>query len=84
MFLTRVKKVRDMAVRRTTRTFVPKPFGLSYAEAMTQLRMWLDARKVQPADFRITADGKIGFEIGFLSEHDAQTFDLFEWPRYIY
>ena len=60
---------------------MPKPAGLGYAEAMSQLRTWLDSRKVQPADFKITASGRIGFEIGFSSERDAQEFKLFEWTQ---
>ena len=76
-----LKKVRDMALRGAISTFVPKPSGLGYAEAMSQLRMWLDTRKVQPADFKITAGGRIGFEIGFSSERDAQLFELFEWMQ---
>jgi len=67
-----------------TSTFVPKPPGLGYVEAMSQLRTSLDSRKVQPADFKITASGRIGFEIGFSSERDAQVFNLiklFEWTQ---
>ena len=79
--LTQLKKVRDVAPRGVISTFVPKPAGLGYAEAMSQLRMWLDSRKVQPADFKITGDGRIGFEIGFSSERDAQEFKLFEWTQ---
>ena len=70
-----------MTPRGVTSTFVPKPPGLGYAEAMSQLRTWLDSRKVQPADFKITASGRIGFEIGFSSERDAQVFELFEWTQ---
>jgi len=70
-----------MPPRGVTSTFVPKPDGSGYAEGMSQLRMWLDARKVQPADFKITGDGRIGFEIGFSSERDALVFELFEWTQ---
>jgi hypothetical protein len=70
-----------VAPRGIISTFVPKPPGLGYAEAMSQLRMWLDSRKVQPAEFKITVGGRIGFEISFSSGHDAQVFELFEWTQ---
>lgn len=60
--------------------FIPKPTGMTYAEAMSRLRMWLDYKKVQPSGFKITAGGQVGFEIRFSSERDAQAFELFDWP----
>ena len=73
-----------MAFKPTSATtvFVAKPSEMTYADAMRGLRMWLDYKKVQPAAFKITTDGRIGFEIGFATERDAQVFELFDWPRY--
>ena len=55
---------------------------MTYAEAMNRLRMWLDYKKVEAAGFKISAGGRIGFEISFSSERDAQAFELFDWPRH--
>lgn len=65
----------------TNTIFVPKPSNMTYADAMSRLRMWLDHKKVQPAGFKITAGGHVGFEISFSSERDAQALELFDWPR---
>jgi len=59
--------------------FAAKPFEMGYADVMRGLRPWLDHRKVQPAGFKIARNGKIGFEITFLTEQDALTFRSFEW-----
>jgi hypothetical protein len=64
-----------------TTVFIPKPLGMTYAEAMSRLRLWLDYQKVQPVSFRITAGGRIGFEIRFATDHDAEAFALFDWPQ---
>jgi hypothetical protein len=54
--------------------FLPKPAHITYGEAMSRVRMWLDHRKIQPAGFRLAADGRIGFEIVFHGDHDATCF----------
>ena len=59
--------------------FIAKPSDMTYTDAMTHLRAWLDYRKVQPCGFKITAGNQIGFEISFSSERDAQAFELFDW-----
>jgi len=61
--------------------FIPKPLSKSYATAMTNLRIWLDDRKMQPLRFKIATDGAIGFEISFSSEGEAKAFELFDWLR---
>ena len=61
--------------------FKAKPFEMSYSDAMSRLRMWLDFNKIQPCGFKITAAGKIGFELTFSSQLDATAFGAFEWPR---
>ena len=60
--------------------FIPKPAEVSFAEAMSRLRMWLDNKKVQTSGFRLRQTAEEGFEISFQSEHDAAAFDAdFAW-----
>jgi hypothetical protein len=54
--------------------FVPKPAGVSYGEAMSRLRTWLDSQKMQPTIFKLAPLGRVGFEIGFRSEDDVTRF----------
>jgi hypothetical protein len=61
--------------------FLPKPLSMPYKEAMSRLRMWLDHKKLEAASFKITTDGRIGFEVSFLSERDAEEFQFFGWDR---
>jgi len=51
-----------------TTLFVAKPFDMSYADAMRGLHIWLDHTKIQPAGFKVATDGKIGFDITFLTK----------------
>jgi hypothetical protein len=44
------------------------------------LRTWLDVKKIQPSSFKITADGRMGFELTFISEANAEAFEPFNWP----
>jgi hypothetical protein len=60
--------------------FVAKPLHLTYADAMSCLRVWLDNKKIEPIGFKITGSGPVGFEISFSSERDAAEFQLFGWP----
>ena len=64
-----------------TSVFLAKPFEISYADAMSGLRVWLDHKKIRPAAFKVTSDGKIGFEITFLTEQEALAFRRFKWRR---
>jgi hypothetical protein len=66
----------------STTVFVAKPFEMSYADAMRDLRVWFDHKKIQPAAFKVASDGKIGFEITFLTEREALAFRQFEWLSY--
>jgi hypothetical protein len=71
-----------MVPKATARTvFVPKPLDLTYGDAMSCLRGWLDDRRMQACGFKITAEGRIGFEISFSQELDATRFETFTWPR---
>src|SRR5215469_2410722 len=79
---TPARKVPVMAFRplAPTTVFVAKPFEVSYADAMRGLRIWLDYKKLQPTSFRITTEGRIGFEISFSTERDVADFGPFAWP----
>jgi hypothetical protein len=55
--------------------------SMPYAEAMGRLRQWLDRRKLQTNGFKITTDGRIGFEVCFSSEREAMEFQLFSWEQ---
>jgi hypothetical protein len=55
---------------------ITKPATLSFGEAMSQHRAWLDANKIQPTTFKPDySNGALGFEIGFANEGDAVLFD---------
>ena len=60
--------------------FVSKPPHISYGTGMNWLRIWLDRRKLHPADFKVMAGDRVGFEITFASERDAARFEAFRWP----
>ena len=60
--------------------FVAKPSDMSYGDGMNTLRMWLDARKIYPSAFKLHTNGRVGFQISFLTERDARAFELFDWP----
>jgi outer membrane lipoprotein-sorting protein len=71
----------DMSRVSPRAVFISKPAEVSFAEAMSRLRMWLDNRKVQPTSFRLTTAGQEhGFEISFEHAHEAAVFDAsFAW-----
>jgi hypothetical protein len=61
--------------------FVPKPSTLSFGDAMSGMRAWLDHQKIQPRSFKLAADfTRIGFEISFQNETHAEAFGEFRWP----
>jgi hypothetical protein len=54
---------------------IAKPASLSFGEAMSRQRAWLDTNKIQPITFKPDfLDGLIGFEIGFTNEREATLF----------
>jgi hypothetical protein len=61
--------------------FVPKRLSMPYREAMSRLRVWLDYKKIEAASVKVTTDGRIGFEVSFVSERDAEEFQYFDWDR---
>ena len=48
-----------------------------YGISMNEIRTWLDAHKIQPAEFRPDASGpdSVAFEIRFQQEDEAQLFE---------
>jgi hypothetical protein len=62
--------------------FLPKPSQVSFAEAMSRLRMWFDHKKIQPTGFRLRPGDETGFEISFQNEGHASAFHAdFAWDR---
>jgi hypothetical protein len=55
---------------------VEKPEAL-FGQIMSDIRSWLDHKKIQPTEFRSgpTAPGIVAFEIGFNREDEAQLFE---------
>ena len=71
----------DMGTVSPLTVFVPKPVGISYGDAMSQLRTWLDSERMQSTMFKLAPLGRVGFEIGFRSDEDVTRFrDGFSWP----
>jgi hypothetical protein len=68
-----------MAHKVSARTvLVPKPPGLTYGDAMSCLRIWLDHHKMATIGFKITNGG---FEITFSTDADATRLEAFAWPH---
>jgi hypothetical protein len=61
--------------------FVSKPEHISYAEAMSRVRMWLDYLKFETNSFKLAPNGREGFEITFRTKSHATRFkSVFTWP----
>jgi hypothetical protein len=73
-----------MAINSLGAVLVPKPANLSFSEAMSHYRGWLDANNIKPLLFKSAdlTDGTLGFEIVFRTEGDAQLFDSQFDPRF--
>jgi hypothetical protein len=54
--------------------FVPKPSHLTLTEAMAWLGKWMDDKRLKPATFKVSGNGRGGFEIRFWSDLDAIEF----------
>ena len=54
---------------------VELPIGMSFGNAMNEVRSWLDSKKIEPASFKpVTRHDGIGFEISFRSSREAELF----------
>jgi hypothetical protein len=71
------RKNRSRIVR-----FVSKPMWLSFGDGSKQIRLWLDGRQITPVSFKLAPEGRIGFEISFRSETDAEAFGEFWWNMF--
>ena len=58
----------------TTAVRVQIPTGTPFGTAMNRIRIWLDANKIQPRNFRPVDGHGIVFELDFRSEHEAHLF----------
>ena len=72
-------QLRDATARSRLKAQERARWWLSYSDGMSQLRLWLDHRKIKPAGFKITGEDRIGFEISFSTERDASEFEAFQW-----
>jgi hypothetical protein len=73
-----------MAINSLGAVLVPKPANLSFSEAMSRYRSWLDANNIEPLLFKSAnlTDGTLGFEIVFRTESEAELFDSQFDPRF--
>jgi hypothetical protein len=62
--------------RNTFSVRVERP-GKALGEAMSEIRSWLDAHKIEPAVFKADtkASGPVVFDIRFTREHEARLFE---------
>ena len=54
---------------------VEKPDGTLFSKYFGEMRIWLDAHKMAPVDFRLLGGYSVGFDIGFSSPEDANRFE---------
>jgi hypothetical protein len=74
------KRERKMSRMGPCAIFLPQPSDVSFAEAMSRLRLWFDHKKIQPTAFQLIRGDEVGFEIRFRSEGDTSAFDVgFAW-----
>jgi hypothetical protein len=65
-----------MTLKSSLSVRVERP-GKALADAMNEIRLWLDGHKIQPRDFRsdTTVPGAGAFEIKFNREDEARLFE---------
>jgi hypothetical protein len=74
------EEVTKMASITSPTRFVAKPASVSYGEAMSLLRSWLDSQRMQLTHFKLAPLGRVGFEVGFRDDADAIRFESgFDW-----
>ena len=67
---------RKMAAVTPITVHVEKPVGVHFSECFAEMRMWLNAHKITPVDFRLSGGySSIGLDIAFRNFEEA---DLFE------
>ena len=65
-----------MAALITVIVHVEKPVGVYFSECFAEMRLWLDAHKITPVDFRLSGGcSSIGLDIAFSNPEDADRFE---------
>jgi hypothetical protein len=54
---------------------VEKPDGILFSHYFTKMRIWLDAHKIEPVDFRLLGGCCIGLDVRFASSEEANHFE---------
>jgi len=55
---------------------VEKPVGVHFSECFAEMRIWLDAHKITPVDFRLSGGySSIGLDIAFSNPEEAGRFE---------
>ena len=55
---------------------VEKPVGIYFSECFAEMRIWLDAHKITPVDFRLSGGySSIGLDIAFSNPEEAGRFE---------
>jgi hypothetical protein len=55
--------------------YVEKPTEILLSKYFVEMRIWLDAHKIEPVDFRLFGGPSVGFEIRFSSPDHANVFE---------
>jgi hypothetical protein len=69
------KEERNMASLTPVIVHAEKPVGTLFSKYFAEMRIWLDAHKIAPVDFRLSGGSSIGFDISFSSPEDANLFE---------
>jgi hypothetical protein len=64
-----------MAFARPVIVHVEKPANILLCEYFVEMRIWLDAHKITPVDFRLFGGPIVGLEIRFSSPEQASLFE---------
>ena len=65
-----------MAALITVIVHVEKPVGVYFSECFAEMRIWLDAHKITPVDFRLSGGySSIGLDIAFSNPEEAGRFE---------
>ena len=56
---------------------IEKPSAASIGEAMNDIRVWLDTKKIEPVEFKThsLANGRVELELSFLTADEASLFE---------
>jgi hypothetical protein len=54
---------------------VEKPPETLFSKYFAEMRIWLDAHKITPVDFRLAGGPRIGLDIHFASPEEANLFE---------